>query len=545
MSDSEHESAASVSDSDCEIDFCADAFTVADDAADIGGEGIGARVEEMTDDQLVAAAGFQPGNGPDGLNGQGDDDGNMHPAGEGDEEVERAVSQRMLKGKEKKKRRPDATYAFKLYCLNELAKGLKAGQSVASIAKRLNVEERRLRPSGWPKNEAQIRAAVAEIVKNNSTNNGMKRRRLPGGGTKCQWPRFEASLKAWLTEEKKTKSVSAGAFWAKVYELKLSMPEMKDARLGYEWRQGVKKRLGLRFRRPSRTAVLGLDTVMAKVSRMVTWHRVACNFYKPTVIITFDEAPMAFNAGFVRQMVLFDGEVPVNWVPPEEAKRMFTIVSAVAYDLESKKALFLKPMCIMKGKHGPPEAERRQYNKTVSVHFQEKAVVDAKLMINDVVPLLRKQTTHHRRCFVLDSARQHVTAQVLETLNKNGDFHTRVEEGTTCWCQLADLYIFYLLKHHYRNEFVKLDAQRQKPKFTASEKRIAVTEMVAKAWVECQKTLEGKMNAAFTELGLIPGTDPKDIIPFPLRPHGYKYCPGYGTANVWGTERGRLAVPCV
>ena len=57
----------------------------------------------------------------------------------------------------------------------------------------------------------------------------------------------------------------------------------------------------------TRSALLGVLVVIAKVSNMLTWHRAACHFYKPPVIITFDEALVAFNAAYLRRMVLFDG----------------------------------------------------------------------------------------------------------------------------------------------------------------------------------------------------------------------------------------------
>ena len=108
---------------------------------------------------------------------------------------------------------------------------------------------------------------------------------------------------------------------------------MKTAKLGCDWRQGVKRRLCLRFCVVARPAVLGVLAVIAKVSNMLTWHRAACHFYKPTVIIIFDEAPVAFNAAYLCRMVLFDGEEAVNWTPLEESKRMFTLSLVIGVQL--------------------------------------------------------------------------------------------------------------------------------------------------------------------------------------------------------------------
>ena len=142
---------------------------------------------------------------------------------------------------------------------------------------------------------------------------------------------------------------------------------MKIAKLGFGWRQGLKRRLRLRFSTPARSAVLRVPVVIAKASNMLTWHRAACHFYKPTMIITFDEAPVAFNAAYLRRMVLFDGEEAVNWTPPEESKRMSTLILAVGYDLCSNKVLFLQPILIMKGKNDLKKAERAQYSPEVDV----------------------------------------------------------------------------------------------------------------------------------------------------------------------------------
>ena len=90
--------------------------------------------------------------------------------------------------------------------------------------------------------------------------------------------------------------------------------------------------------------MLGIDVIKAKITKMITWHRAACSFHKPTVIITFDEAPVSFNSGYVQKMVLYEGEQPVQWAPTDESKRMFTLVLV----------LFLKPICIFKGKNQPP-----------------------------------------------------------------------------------------------------------------------------------------------------------------------------------------------
>ena len=216
----------------------------------------------------------------------------------------------MLQNTKKRKRRPDASYAFKLHCLVKLKKGRAAVESVCAIAKRLGVPDRRLRPSGWVAEEAKIR--VADIGKHNRTRTGLKHRRLPGGGKKCKWPKLEEALKLWLDNQKKQgKKVAVGGFWKEVDMQRNKMPELKDAPLGFEWWQAVKRRLGIRFSAPSRTAVLGVDVIKAKISKMITWHRAACNFHKPTVIITFDEAPVSFNAGYVQKMVLYEGEQPV------------------------------------------------------------------------------------------------------------------------------------------------------------------------------------------------------------------------------------------
>ena len=69
--------------------------------------------------------------------------------------------------------------------------------------------------------------------------------------------------------------------------------------------------------------------------------------------------------------------------------------------------------------------------------------------------------------------------EALQAMNDGMDFHTRVEEGTTCWCRFADLYCFYLWE--FLHEFVTVDAQRTKLRFTAPERRVLGTQMVARA----------------------------------------------------------------
>ena len=146
-------------------------------------------------------------------------------------------------------------------------------------------------------------------------------------------------------------------------------------------------------------------------------------------------------------------------------------------------------------------------------------------MTKELLPLLRRQTQGHRRSFVLDSARCHLTKVVLAKMNSHGDFHNRVEEGTTCWCQMADLYLFFVFKHLYRNAFTEIDMNRKKPRHTASEKQIIVTKLVALCWSQLQTKMGDTLDKAFISLGLVPGTAPSDIIPFPLKPHGFEYLP--------------------
>ena len=120
-----------------------------------------------------------------------------------------------------------------MHCLVELKKGRAAGESVYAITKRLGVPDRRLRPSEWVAKEAEICAAVADIVKHNRTHTDLKRRRLPGGGKKRKWPKLEEALKLWLDNQKKQgKKVTAGGFWKEVDVQRNKMPELTDAPLG-------------------------------------------------------------------------------------------------------------------------------------------------------------------------------------------------------------------------------------------------------------------------------------------------------------------------
>ena len=98
-----------------------------------------------------------------------------------------------------------------------------------------------------------------------------------------------------------------------------------------------------------------------------------------------------------------------------------------------------------------------------------------------------------------------------------------VEEGTTCWCRFADLYCFYLWE--FLDEFVTVDAQRTKPRFTAPERRVLGTQMVARAWNSCKQKMEAYAARAFKELGLLPNAPPAEILPSPLRGKGFKYVP--------------------
>ena len=84
----------------------------------------------------------------------------------------------------KTKKRKDVTFGFKLWALGELKKGIAQRESIASIAKRLGVHDRKLRPCGWPAQEVAIQAAMVEQVKSNQV--ALQRTRLSRAGKKPQ-----------------------------------------------------------------------------------------------------------------------------------------------------------------------------------------------------------------------------------------------------------------------------------------------------------------------------------------------------------------------
>ena len=49
--------------------------------------------------------------------------------------------------------------------------------------------------------------------------------------------------------------------------------------------------------------------------------------------------------------------------------------------------------------------------------------------------------------------------------------------------------------------------------------------MAAQAWNSCKEQIEPYAASAFKELGLLPGTPPAEILPFPLQGKGFNYVP--------------------
>ena len=64
-------------------------------------------------------------------------------------------------------------------------------------------------------------------------------------------------------------------------------------------------------------------------------------------------------------------------------------------------------------------------------------------------------------------------------VSSNRDFHSRVEEGATCWRQMADLCFCFVFKFVYCNAFTEIDVNRTRPRYTALEKWMIVTNFVA------------------------------------------------------------------
>ena len=109
--------------------------------------------------------------------------------------------------------------------------------------------------------------------------------------------------------------------------------------------------------------------------------------------------------------------------------------------------------------------------------------------------------------------------------SSKGDFHSRVEEGATCWCQRVDLCLFFVFRYVHRNAFTEIDVNGTRPRYTAFDKSIIVTKLVALCWSLLQTTKGDPLDKAFIALGLVLGTTPCDIMPFPLKPYGFRYLP--------------------
>ena len=90
---------------------------------------------------------------------------------------------------------------------------------------------------------------------------------------------------------------------------------------------------------------------------------------------------------------------------------------------------------------------------------------------------------------------------------------------------MANRWLFFVFRFIYGNAFTEIDVNRTRPRCTAFEKRIIVTKLVALCWSQLQTTMGDWWDKAFNALGLVPGPAPSAIMPFPLKPHGFKYLP--------------------
>ena len=120
-------------------------------------------------------------------------------------------------------------------------------------------------------------------------------------------------------------------------------------------------------------------------------------------------------------------------------------------------------------------------------------------------------------------------------VSPSGVFHSRVEEGATCWCQRVDLCLFFVFQYVHRNAFTEIDVNGTRPRYTAFDKSIIVTKLVALCWSLLQTTKGDPLDKAFIALGLVLGTTPSDIMPFPPKPYGFRYLPA--APPVAGFER--------
>jgi hypothetical protein len=236
------------------------------------------------------------------------------------------------------------------------------------------------------------------------------------------------------------------------------------------------------------------------------------NRFKPSRIMNFDETPIPFEYIDKRTYDL-QGAKTVTAKTDRSGwdKRQATLILYIFADGIPR----IQPKLIFHGKATNEggkieERESHLYNKGVSVHFNESAYNNEELTIQwidqELIPELNP-TAQNEVLLALDAAAFHKTPAILQKLRNNYIITALVPPGCTGLLQPLDTAVNKPFKELLREQTeLYMDAREEAgdnpEKWSASQKRVMVTHVVAEAWNRFCKDKRNIIQKSFIDVGL-------------------------------------------
>lgn len=288
------------------------------------------------------------------------------------------------------------------------------------------------------------------------------------------------------------------------------------------WRQRFVARYGLTCRRATNRKEMSLQERLPKVQRWhKRWHYTVSagvggdptfGRYLPQNVLNSDQVPIRgsemLNTTYERQ-----GAATVRIAQQKGSdKRMATLQICVSLDGSPAHSLPQPKIAIIfKGKGNVTPQEREQYDPRVDVYFQPKAWMDSDLFeawVERTVRPFVASLPSGPKVMILDNLRAQTMQSSLEALRSIGLERRLLPENTTDMIQPVDQNVGVDVKRRvgeklnhrlaedevFANQWLGVEGS-----FSASQRRILMTNLVGEAWTEFCAAKD------FRELGLTTG----------------------------------------
>ena len=290
---------------------------------------------------------------------------------------------------------------------------------MSETAREFKVDRKRIRD--WRDDEQTLRATSSE--------GGVKKKRLPGGGPKIRSKELENQLRIWICEQRE-KRLPVSRRMIKKKALEVSTSENAAFAASDGWLQKFLKREGYTLRRRTTTAQSSADSTQ-KIAKFVLYlSKTRKNFsYSESDIFVMDETPIWIEPTATTTVEKVGSKsVPVKSTGHEKT-RVTAIFTAKADGTK------LKPYVVIPRKRIVKDVESI---KEVVVSYAAKSWMDDKLTI-DYLKRIIGSFSFRRRLIIWDSFTCHKSSSTKKTLSKMKIDSAIIPGGCTSHIQAPDV----------------------------------------------------------------------------------------------------------